>query len=134
MLFILLMAIFGAVWERLTSPEQLAEQTAAADQISQAFATLPLAFVMAASAALGEEIWIRGALQPVFGILISSLFFVVLHTQYTLTPATLVVLVLSFGLGWLRQRQSTTAAIIAHFVFNFFPLALVSLGSSAGGF
>jgi uncharacterized protein len=124
LLFIILLGVFGTIWETLTSPEQLAEQTAAAEQISQAFATLPLAFIMASSAAIGEEIWIRGALQPVFGIPISSIFFVLLHTQYTLTPATLVILVLSLGLGWLRQRQSTTAAIIAHFVFNFVPLAL----------
>lgn len=124
LLFIMILGIFGTIWERLTPPEQLAEQTAAAEQISQAFATLPLAFIMAASAGIGEEIWIRGALQPVFGIPISSIFFVLLHTQYTLTPATLIILVLSLGLGWLRQRQSTTAAIIAHFVFNFIPLAL----------
>src|SRR5262249_53261327 len=108
--FIGLLGVFGTIWENATSPEQLAEQTAAAEQISEAFPTLPLAFIMAASAAIGEEIWIRGALQPVFGIIISSIFFVLLHTQYTLTPATLIILVLSLGLGWLRQRQSTTAA------------------------
>ncbi len=124
LLFIVILGIFGTIWESLTPAEQLAEQTAAAEQISQAFATLPLAFIMASSAAIGEEIWIRGALQPVFGIPISSIFFVLLHTQYTLTPATLIILILSLGLGWLRKRQSTTAAIIAHFVFNFVPLAL----------
>jgi membrane protease YdiL (CAAX protease family) len=129
-LFIMMLGVFGSVWEALTSPEQLAEQTAAAEQISRAFSTLPLAFIMASSAAIGEEIWIRGALQPVFGIPISSIFFMLLHTQYTLTPATLIILILSLGLGWLRQRQSTTAAIIAHFVFNFVPLALAVLVSN----
>jgi len=122
--FIVLLGVFGSIWEILTPAEQLAEQTAAAEQISQAFATLPLAFIMATSAAIGEEIWIRGAVQPIFGIPISSIFFMMLHTQYTLTPATLIILVLSIGLGLLRQRQSTVAAIIAHFVFNFVPLAL----------
>ena len=123
-LFIFVLGVFGSIWEALTPEQQLAEQTAAAEQISQAFATLPLAFVMASSAAIGEEIWIRGSLQPIFGIPISSIFFVLLHTQYTLTPATLIILVLSLGLGWLRRRESTTASIIAHFVFNFVPLAL----------
>lgn len=130
-LFIVISTVGSVVWSALTSPELLQEQTAAAETLAQAFTTLPLAFLLAATAAIGEEIWIRGALQPVFGIAITSVFFAILHTQYTLTPATLIILVVSLGLGWLRQRHSTTAAIIAHFVFNFIPLALVALGGAS---
>jgi hypothetical protein len=129
-LFIGLSTIVGLVWESLTPPEIFQEQTSGTQSITQAFTTIPLAFLLAATAAIGEEIWIRGALQPVFGVVISSVFFAVLHTQYTLTPAMLIILVLSFGLGWLRQRHSTTASIIAHFVFNFVPLSLaIGFGS-----
>lgn len=131
LLFIVVMFVFSALWAALTTPEAFSEQTQAVSQLNAAFATLPLAFVVAISAALGEEIWIRGALQPVFGIGLTSIFFAVLHTQVALTPATLLILGISLGLGWLRQRHSTTAAIIAHFVYNFVPLALLSASLNA---
>jgi uncharacterized protein len=121
--------IVGAVWEALASPETIQEQTAAAEQIARAFGTLPLAFLLSISAALGEEIMFRGALQPVFGLFTTSIFFAILHTQYSLTPATLIIIVVAFVLGWLRNRQSTTSAIIAHFVYNFLQLSLAILFS-----
>jgi membrane protease YdiL (CAAX protease family) len=118
--------VFNAVWLMLTSPEVFAEQTAAAEQLSRSFTTIPLAFILATSASVGEEIWIRGALQPVFGLVPSTIFFVLLHTQVLLTPAVLVILVVSLCFGWLRQRHSTTAAVVAHFVYDFIPLAIAS--------
>lgn len=117
-LFLGMLIIMGLIWAAITPPEVFEEQTAASQQLALAFSVLPLALLLSATAAISEEILIRGAMQPVFGILGSSLFFVVLHTQYTLTPATLIIFIVSLGLGWLRQRQSTNAAIIAHFVFN----------------
>jgi membrane protease YdiL (CAAX protease family) len=69
-------------------------------------------------------VFFRGAIQPVFGIWVTSLFFTMLHTQYTLTPATLVIFITSLVLGWLRNRQSTSAAITGHFVYNFIQLVL----------
>ena len=124
---IVMMLTLNAIWVMLTSPEIIAEQTAATSQMNQMFATLPMAFTLAITAAIGEEIWVRGALQPIFGIVLTSVFFVVLHTQVTLTPGTLVIFLVSLVFGWLRQRHSTTAAIIAHFTFNFIPLALLSI-------
>jgi membrane protease YdiL (CAAX protease family) len=126
-------AIFAAyliaamIWVGLVSPEQFEEQTTAANQIAQMFDTLPLALILSVSAAVGEEILFRGALQPIFGWIPTSIFFALLHIQYTLTPATLIIFVVSLGLGWVRMRHSTTAAIIAHFLYNFVPLALQSL-------
>jgi membrane protease YdiL (CAAX protease family) len=126
---LLFMVIIGvsAVWVQLVSPEELQQQTAASDQLAQAFNSLPLAFLISVVVAIGEEIFFRGALQPVFGLWLTSIFFAALHTQYTLTPATIVILITSLALGWLRQRQSTTASIIAHFVYNFIQLALAAL-------
>ena len=125
------MLIFNAIWALVTSPELIEQQTSAAEQLNLAFSTLPLAFILATSAALGEEIWIRGGLQPVFGLGVSSLFFASLHMQLAFTPGILLILIVSFGLGWLRQRQSTTAAVIAHFCFNFVQLALLALAVEA---
>ena len=124
---IVLMLVFNFIWVSVTSPEIVEEQTAATMQLNQLFSTIPMAFVLAITAAVGEEIWVRGALQPVFGILITSIFFVVLHTQVALTPGTFVIFIVALALGWLRQRHSTTAAIFAHFIFNFIPLALLSM-------
>jgi membrane protease YdiL (CAAX protease family) len=112
------------IWTALVPPEVMAEQTAASELLAQSFNTLPLAFAVAITAGIGEEILFRGALQPVFGLLWSSIYFVLVHIQYTLTPATLIILMVSLGLGLLRNRQSTTACIIAHFTYNFVQLAL----------
>ncbi|MDX2159683.1 MAG: type II CAAX endopeptidase family protein [bacterium] len=125
--------VLAAIWAGSVSPETFAEQTAASSQITNALNTLPAALLISLAVALGEELFFRGAMQPVFGLGLTSLFFVLLHTQYTLTPASLGILVLSFALGWLRQRQSTTAAIIAHFVYNFIQLALAIFASNLMG-
>ncbi len=119
--------IMVVIWAALVPAEQIEQQSAASDQMMQAFNTIPSAFLLSASAAISEEILFRGALQPIFGLALTSLFFALVHMQYTLTPATLIIFVVAVGLGILRQRQSTTAAIIAHFVYNFVQLALAIL-------
>lgn len=123
--------VVSLVWTQLVSPEELQQQTAASGQLAQAFNSLPKALILSVIVAIGEEIFFRGALQPILGIWVTSIFFVLLHTQYTLTPATAAIFVTALALGWLRERQSTTASIIAHFVYNFIQLALaVLVGSS----
>ena len=76
---------------------------------------------MAVIPAVSEEVFYRGALQPILGVMLSSLFFTITHTQYGLTPATLILFVVSLGFAWLRLRYHTSAAIFAHAVFNFLP-------------
>lgn len=131
-LYVFVFAV-STVWVALVSPEQFQEQTAASEQIAEAFNTLPLAFFLSITVAMGEEVLFRGAIQPVFGLWLTSIFFALLHTQYTLTPASLTIVVVAVALGWLRQRFSTTAAIIAHFLYNFVLLALPLLFTSVGG-
>lgn len=121
---------FIAVWALVTAPELFAEQTAASRQMSSIFESLPQAFALSLLIGFGEEVLFRGALQPVFGIGFTSVFFTVLHTQYTLTPATLALFGVALMFGWLRKRYSTTAAVIAHFVYNFVQLALGILVST----
>jgi len=117
--------VMALIWAALVSPETFAEQTAASQQLGSAINSLPLVFVISLSAAIGEEIFFRGALQPIFGLVPTSLFFALVHTQYTLTPASVWIIVVALVFGWLRQRTSTTAAIVAHFIYNFIPLLLV---------
>ena len=66
-------------------------------------------------AAVVEETLFRGALLPRFGIVISSVLFAALHTQYALSFATLEVFVLGLGLGWLRVRAaSVVPGMVTH--------------------
>jgi membrane protease YdiL (CAAX protease family) len=86
---------------------------------------LPVIVLMVMAIAIGEEVFFRGALQPIFGNLPTSVFFVLLHTQSILSPLILILVVLSLTLGWLREKHSTTAAIIAHFVYNLVQLLVL---------
>jgi membrane protease YdiL (CAAX protease family) len=120
----------------LFAPEQMQNIEAmnrANDSLSTVVSTLPLAFLLSATAAIGEEILFRGALQPIFGNVAITLFFVALHTQSILSPAIIVLICISLALGHIRNRSSTTAAIIAHFIYNFAQLLLSILVLSPAG-
>jgi membrane protease YdiL (CAAX protease family) len=122
----MMQVVAGIVWLLLSSPEVFEQQTQASQAIFESFSgSLFAGFLLALTAAIGEETLFRGALQPVFGIWLSSILFAILHTQYTLTPAALIILLVSLTLGWLRQRHNTNAAIVAHFVYNMIPFLLV---------
>lgn len=117
----------------LIPPEILQSQTAATDQIAQtASESIGLTVALSILPAISEEILYRGALQPVFGLWLTSVFFAISHVQYIFTPATLVILIIAIGLGWIRQRTSTTGAIIAHFFYNAILLILAYLGQISG--
>lgn len=113
-----------SVWSGLVSEETFEEQTEASDALSENIDTLGMAFLLAALAAIGEEIAFRGALQPVFGFWPTALVFTLTHTQYTLTPASLIIFGVAIAFGWVRQRYNTTTAMLTHFLYNFIPLAL----------
>ena len=76
------------------------------------------------SAGIGEEITLRGALQPRLGIARTALLFAGLHVQYSWF-GILLVFTLGVTLGWIRARTSTTTAIISHAVYD----ALAVFGS-----
>jgi membrane protease YdiL (CAAX protease family) len=126
-LMIILSLTMTFIWIQLVTPEQYAQQSAAAAQIESQFNTIQAAFLLALSSAISEEILFRGAMQPIFGIPLTTIFFVIFHDQYTLTPAMLIILVVGTVLALLRRYQGTGSAIIAHFVYNFVPIALVLL-------
>jgi membrane protease YdiL (CAAX protease family) len=83
-------------------------------------------FLLALSAAVGEEILFRGALQPVLGIWLTAFIFAFAHAQYGLTVATALVFVVGVILGLLRERTNTSVAIFVHFIYNF-TLGLLTL-------
>ncbi len=89
--------------------------------------SLPAALALALLAGAGEEVLFRGALQPVFGVFFASLLFILFHAHYGLSPLMLILFAVSVGFGFLRQRFSTTAAIICHATYNFAPFLLARL-------
>jgi membrane protease YdiL (CAAX protease family) len=116
--------------------DQVADQSAVSAALAASVTTLPEALLLSLPVAIGEEMFFRGALQPVFGLVPTALFFTALHAQYGLSPALLALFVVGLGLGVLERRRGTVAAMLAHFVFNFVQLALALLATSmlpAGG-
>ena len=85
------------------------------------------ALAVGIAAGVSEETLFRGALQPRFGILLTSLLFAVSHVQYGFSPATLVILIIGLGLGWVRKRWGLPAAIVLHALYNIVNLLLSSL-------
>lgn len=112
--------LFGmGLWTVFLSPEQLAEQMAASEQIFNAFSgSLLMALFLALTTGIGEELLFRGAVQPIFGNVWTSVIFALFHAQYTLTPAVVIIFCVSLGFGWLRTRFNTVSAMVAHFIYN----------------
>ncbi len=126
--------VFGLIVTAITalfSSPALEEANAANQAFNAALISIPALLIVPVAAAIGEELLFRGALQPIFGNLIISIVFALLHTQALLTPGIIFLFIVSYTLGWLRERYSTTAAIIAHFVYNFVQLFLALLLSGA---
>ena len=76
------------------------------------------ALLVGVGAGLGEETLFRGALQPRLGILATSVLFASMHVQYGPSLLLGYVLLLSVGLGLLRERINTTASFLAHAGYN----------------
>ena len=118
------------LWVQSVSADVFEAQTSSSRLIFNSFnGSLVAGLLLALFTGVSEELLFRGALQPVFGIVITSMYFVVIHVQYAFTPAALILLVVSLGFGWLRLRRGTNAAIIAHAVYNFLPFFLFRLAA-----
>ncbi|HJQ30327.1 MAG TPA: CPBP family intramembrane glutamic endopeptidase [Rubrobacter sp.] len=76
------------------------------------------ALLIGVGAGLGEETLFRGAVQPVFGILATSVLFASMHVQYGPSLLLGYIFLLSIGLGLLRRQINTTASFLAHASYN----------------
>ena len=96
-----------------------------------AFAINPVgAVVIGVVAGLGEELAVRGVLQPRLGLILSNLFFVSLHALQYSWDSLLVVFIVGVVCGLVRKRSNTTTAAIVHGTYNFtlIMLAVAGLG------
>lgn len=85
------------------------------------------AVTLGITAGVGEEILFRGALQPRFGLWLTTLLFTMGHAQYGLTPALFEVFVIGLVLGIVRTRANTTTAIFIHAGYNAVNVLLTPL-------
>jgi membrane protease YdiL (CAAX protease family) len=76
------------------------------------------AIILGLSAGIGEEIFFRGALQPRYGIGLTSVLFAVLHTQYGFSVTSAGILGIGILLGYERKKYGTPASMITHAIFN----------------
>lgn len=120
LLLVLVVQLLGAgidwLWELLGWP---VTDTEAFTELL-AYAMNPLgAIIIGVSAGLGEELAVRGVLQPRMGILLSNLFFVSLHALQYSWDALLIVFVVGLACGVVRKYSNTSTAAIVHGVYNF---------------
>jgi membrane protease YdiL (CAAX protease family) len=79
-----------------------------------------LALATAIFAGVGEETLIRGALQPVFGLVPAAILHGVLHAQFQHAPIFIVqVAGWSILMGIAKRYTNTSTTIIGHAGFNF---------------
>ncbi|MCL4506055.1 MAG: CPBP family intramembrane metalloprotease [Chloroflexi bacterium] len=90
------------------------------------FTGLSGAFAIGITAAIGEELFFRGAYQHRMGIVMTAILFASFHTQYFISIATLLIFIIGLVLGVLRKRTTLAVCILVHFLYNF---ASVLLGS-----
>jgi membrane protease YdiL (CAAX protease family) len=76
------------------------------------------------SAGIGEEITLRGALQPRLGLFWTSLLFAVLHVQYSWFGIA-VIFAIGVILGVIRNRTNTTVAMAIHTLYDIIAVLLI---------
>jgi membrane protease YdiL (CAAX protease family) len=98
-------------------------------QLGPLFETIPGILTLGLAAALGEELIFRGAMLPKFGLVYTSILFTLVHANYGLSVATLIVFILAIVLGVLRIRYNTTLTMVTHASYNIILGLLALLGS-----
>lgn len=83
------------------------------------FISVTGAVVIGVTAGLGEEVAVRGILQPRLGILLSNAFFTALHAYQYGWDALTAVFLTGLCLGLIRKYTSTSVSAIVHGGFDF---------------
>ena len=107
-------------------PELAETMSGLTDDLTMNFQNPLGALILGISAGAGEEALFRGALQPRYGIVLTSIVFALLHApQYGLNLAVLGLFGVSVLLGLARNYFGTTTAMIIHAAYNAIQVLLV---------
>jgi len=124
---------YDAVWAICThhlAGEDLATQLSGYNSGTFTFAgtfipSVALAIIMVLLTGISEEILIRGALQPVFGILPVAFLHGMLHAHMAHGPVLIVkITIWSAFMGFIRRYTNTTTTIIGHAGLNLATILL----------
>ncbi len=80
--------------------------------------------LLGVSAGVSEEMFVRGVMQPRLGLVFSNVLFTSAHAFQYATDGLLVVLILGFAFGIIRERYGLLPAIATHALYNFLLLVL----------
>lgn len=115
----------------LLQPEVIAELDRVTEQITAQLQNPIGAAAVGIGAGVGEELFFRGAIQPRYGNVLTSVAFALFHApQYGLNVAVVGLFLVSMLFGLLRARFGTTAAMTAHAVYNFIVVMLQVVATS----
>jgi membrane protease YdiL (CAAX protease family) len=105
-----------AVWTRFDWPTT---DSKTFDQMMR-FAINPWgAVVVGITAGVGEELAVRGVLQPRLGIVLSNLFFTSLHALQYNWDGLVSVFLIGLALGVIRKYTNTTTSAMVHGGYDF---------------
>jgi uncharacterized protein len=93
-------------------------------QMTEEIDSLPGALALGLMSGTSEEVLMRGAIQPRYGIPFTSLLFAVLHAQYGLSYITAGVFASGVVFGLERKYLNTTCCIITHALYNTIAVAI----------
>lgn len=111
-------AMIGSLLTMLFQPDVVDRLTETLDNMTSGIDNPVGAIFLGLVTGIGEEVLFRGAIQPRFGIIITTALWVLLHTQYELTFVIVGLVLMGLMLGLIRKHVGTTAAIITHAVYN----------------
>lgn len=86
------------------------------------------ALAIGITAGLGEELAVRGLLQPRLGLVFSNLAFTAVHAYQYGFDSLLTVFILGMILGVVRMRTNTSTAAILHGTYNASVILVGALG------
>lgn len=117
-------ALFGGALTQWLQPDSLEGLENSIDAMTSGVTAPIVALILALSSGIGEEVLLRGAVQPRYGIVLTSILFTFLHAQYGFTWVLLGLFFMGVIFGWLAKRYGTMAAVVAHVVYNLIVVIL----------
>jgi membrane protease YdiL (CAAX protease family) len=91
----------------------------ALERLFEAHSSASGAFSVGITAGLGEELVVRGLLQPRLGWFLPNLAFTAAHAYQYGVDGLISVFVTGAVLAWARQRWNTTASALTHGIYDF---------------
>ncbi|MBP7410451.1 MAG: CPBP family intramembrane metalloprotease [Methanoculleus sp.] len=90
--------------------------------------TIPGIIMASVAAGFGEEVSIRGLLQPRFGIILPALLFASLHAFQYSWDGLISVFLAGIAFAYIRRYSNTTTSAITHTIYDLVLFAALMVG------